>query len=156
LPEASTLPYTLVAFSKGGVVLNGMMAELATVLAGQPRSAAAGAEEQQRLVQVEQILDWEAKEVSSHLPSWEPSQRISRYAQHAIHRPDRRVPVCVACYGYSGSRTYLNSRTIRLRPKAESLLAQSASVLAFFDQVRDVYWLDCHRCGHGDRNGDVS
>jgi hypothetical protein len=66
-----------VAFSKGGVVLNGMMAELATVLAGQPRSAA-GAERPQPQPQVEQILDWEAKEVSSHLPSWEPSQRIAR------------------------------------------------------------------------------
>lgn len=65
--ESADLPHTLVAFSKGGVVLNSMMAELATVLAA--RRGCDG---------VDQIFDWEAKEAAAHLPSWEPAQRISR------------------------------------------------------------------------------
>jgi hypothetical protein len=49
-------------------VVNHMLAELATVLLAEKEDHP-----------VEHILDWEAKEVVAHLPSWEPAQRISRY-----------------------------------------------------------------------------
>jgi hypothetical protein len=102
-------------------VLNSMMAELATVLAARRGCG-----------DVDQIFDWEAKEAAAHLPSWEPSQRISRSAAATHAARPRRLT---------------NHFPHSLRPKAQSLLSQSDAVLSFFGRVRDVYWLDCHRYG---------
>lgn len=64
-------PIKLVAFSKGGLVLNHILAELATAIKVR-KNIAAGVSEH------ETLLDWEAEYMASLLPNYEPSQRIGR------------------------------------------------------------------------------
>lgn len=64
-------PIKLVAFSKGGLVLNHILAELASTIKLR-KNVADGVSEH------ETLLDWEAEYMASLLPNYEPSQRIGR------------------------------------------------------------------------------
>jgi len=65
------MPLKLIAFSKGGLVLNHILAELATTIKLH-RSVAGVTSEN------EAMLDWEAEYMAGLLPNYEPSQRIAR------------------------------------------------------------------------------
>ena len=65
-------PIKLVAFSKGGLVLNHILAELATTIKLRKNIAAGHSQD-------ETMLDWEAEYMASLLPNYEPSQRIGCY-----------------------------------------------------------------------------
>ncbi|KAH3759226.1 hypothetical protein Pelo_8954 [Pelomyxa schiedti] len=66
-PTRNDLPVKLIAFSKGAVAINHLLAELATVCANDPSGL---------------VLDWEVENKQGRwsLPTWEPSMRISRTA----------------------------------------------------------------------------
>jgi len=66
----SDLPLVLVHFSKGGLVANNFLAELATVTALTVPSATESPPHE--------IFDWETPSMGKLLPLWEPSQRIAR------------------------------------------------------------------------------
>lgn len=64
------LPIKFVAFSKGGLVLNNLLAEVANAIYVQSRILA------NAYLNSEYLFDWEADFMACQLPAYEPSQRI--------------------------------------------------------------------------------
>jgi len=123
------LPRILIGFSRGVLMLNRLLSELATaVLYMREHTDPTTKEQQQQEEDIPNgILDWESAEASKVLPSWEPSFRhniIRHQNDHHFTEKDHR------------------SQENRARSPRVSYWCR---VLQWFAQAEIWHWLDGHR-----------
>ncbi|KAL6066530.1 hypothetical protein QOT17_009514 [Balamuthia mandrillaris] len=116
------LPLTLVAFSKGGLVLNHILAEFSSTClfsnhSCHSSSASSSSRTSTPLLSLcspsSLLLDWESEEAGNALPTWlEPSQRIAR---------------------------------TKTQYRDSLLFTHRDTVVEFMERVEEMHWLDCHR-----------